>query len=303
MFSKEKFYSDKKRYLIYLEVERGLSGNTIISYNLDLEKFEQFLKKKNTDYLSIPEEETLEFIKEESRRGSSASTQSRLISVLKSFYKYLILEEKTDSNPISGISFPKKWKNIPKYLSIEEIFYLLKAPEANKPTGIRDKAILELMYATGIRISETINLRFENLYLEESFLKVKGKGSKERVVPFNENAGSEIINYLENGRPGLSKGKNPELIFLNKNGGPLSRQGLWKIIKGYGVKTGISPDLSPHILRHSFATHLLEQGADLRSIQLMLGHSSISTTEIYTFVAKDKIKKIYDKFHPRSKRE
>lgn len=302
MFSKEKFDSDKNRYLIYLEVERGLADNTITSYNLDLKKFEQFLNKKNIDYLSVPEEEALEFIKEESRRGSSASTQSRLISVLKSFYKYFLHEEKTDSNPISGISFPKKWKNIPKYLSIEEVFDLLKAPDTNKPTGIRDKALLELMYATGIRISETINLKFDNLYLEESFLKVKGKGNKERVVPFNENAVAELINYLKNGRPGLSKGENPELIFLNKNGGPLSRQGLWKIIKGYGVKTGISPDLTPHVLRHSFATHLLEQGADLRSIQLMLGHSNISTTEIYTFVAKDKVKKIYDKFHPRSKK-
>ncbi|MEN8153189.1 MAG: site-specific tyrosine recombinase XerD [Acidobacteriota bacterium] len=302
MFQRENFYSDKKRYLIYLEVERGLSDNTIISYKLDLEKFEQFLIRENINYLSVHEENIFDFIKTESKRGCSPSTQARLISVLKSFYKYLLIEEKTESNPVSAISFPKKWKNIPKYLSIEEIFDLLKAPDAGKPTGIRDRAILELMYATGLRISETTGLSFENLYLEESFIKVRGKGSKERVIPFNENAGAEIVNYLENGRPRISRGKNPELVFLNKNGGPLSRQGLWKIIKGYGLKTGISADLTPHVLRHSFATHLLEQGADLRSIQLMLGHSNISTTEIYTFVAKDKVKKIYDKFHPRSKK-
>jgi len=300
MFNPDTFQAELKRYRVYLGIEKGLSGNTLSSYFGDLEKFQRFLKKKDLNYLEIGEAEILDFIKEESRKGQSASTQSHLISVLRSFYKYLIIDEKVDANPVSAVSFPKRWKNIPKYLSKSEVVELIHAPDLKKHTGVRDRAILELMYATGLRISETVSLKFENIFLDDNFLRVMGKGSRERIVPFNDKAKEELVRYLDHARKQLIKDNHSDYIFINKNGGTLSRQGLWKIIKGYGVNVGISNVLTPHMLRHSFATHLLEQGADLRSIQMMLGHSNISTTEIYTFVARERVKKIYDKLHPRS---
>ena len=303
MFDKNKFSSEMNRFRVYLDIEKGLSRNTLNSYTTEMEKFEKFLEKYNLNYLEVNEENILEFVKAESRKGQSASTQSHIISVLRSFYKYLIIDEKVDINPATEISFPKKWKSIPKYLTKSEVVDLINAPDMEKKTGIRDRAILELMYATGLRISETIGLKFENIFLDDNFLRVMGKGSRERIVPFNSKAREEMVRYLNEARPKLIKDNVSDYIFINKNGGSLSRQGLWKVIRGYGVKVGISNVLTPHMLRHSFATHLLEQGADLRSIQMMLGHSNISTTEIYTFVAKERVKKIYDKLHPRSDEE
>jgi len=303
MFDKNKFSSEMNRFRVYLDIEKGLSRNTLNSYTMEMEKFGKYLKKYNLNYLEVNEENILEFVKAESRKGQSASTQSHIISVLRSFYKYLIIDEKVDINPATEISFPKKWKSIPKYLTKSEVVDLINAPDMEKKTGIRDRAILELMYATGLRISETIGLKFENIFLDDNFLRVMGKGSRERIVPFNSKAREELVRYLNEARPKLIKDNVSDFIFINKNGGSLSRQGLWKVIRGYGVKVGISNVLTPHMLRHSFATHLLEQGADLRSIQMMLGHSNISTTEIYTFVAKERVKKIYDKLHPRSDEE
>ena len=270
MFDKENFKSDLKKYLTFIEMEKGLLKNTIISYKQDLEKFLKYLKAKNLNHLRLSETEIIDFIKQESAKNNAIATQAHLISVLKIFFKYLISENKTDANPVSKIPSPKKWKTLPAYLTIDEVSKLMETPDTKKAIGIRDKAILELMYATGLRISEVITLKLENIYLEENFLRVLGKGNN---------------------------------IFLNRNGEKLSRQGLWKIIKGYGKKLGISTKLTPHILRHSFATHLVEKGADLRSVQIMLGHASISTTEIYTYVARDKVKKVYQRYHPRSKKE
>lgn len=303
MYESEKFESDLKKYLIFLEMERGLALNTVMSYKQELKKFSKYLKEKKIDYFKASKVDIVQFIKNESIKGTSLSTQAHLISVLKNFYKYLIAEGNIDFNPISDISFPKKWNVLPKYLSIEQVFNLLSIPDEKRPLGKRDKAILELMYATGLRISEVTNLELGDLYIDEDFLRVLGKGNKERVIPFGKKAKEYIVEYLKNARPLLIKNNVNSFIFLNRNGEKLSRQGLWKIIKGYGKKIGISSKLTPHVLRHSFATHLLERGADLRSIQMMLGHSSISTTEIYTYVAKDKVKKIYDKFHPRSKKK
>ena len=300
MVNSSMFHSELNRYRVFLDIELGLSENTLNSYTGELEKFERFLEKKKLDYLKVTEEDILEFIRAESRKGQSASTQSHLISVMRSFYKYLIIDEKVEANPASNISFPKKWKSIPKYLSKKEVIDLINAPDMEKNTGVRDRAILELMYATGLRISETIGLKFENIFLEDNFLRVMGKGSRERIVPFNNKAKDELVRYFDSARLKLLKDNTSDILFINKNGGSLSRQGLWKVVKGYGIKVGISKMLTPHMLRHSFATHLLEQGADLRSIQMMLGHSNISTTEIYTFVAKERVKKIYDKLHPRS---
>ncbi|MCK4766015.1 MAG: site-specific tyrosine recombinase XerD [Candidatus Aminicenantes bacterium] len=299
MFAKKEFEYDTGKYLVYLQLERGLAENTIISYKQELEKFAAYLDKKKLRHTGISETDTVNFIKDEAVKGNSLATQSHLISVLKSFYKYLIAEDKIDFNPAANISFPKKWKVLPKYLTMDQVGALLDLPGTGKPMGLRDKAILELMYATGLRISEVTGLKLDNIYLDDSFLRVMGKGGKERVVPFGEKAEQCVKDYMHHGRSKLLKQKQNDFVFLNRNGEQLSRQGLWKIIKGYGKKLGISTNLTPHTLRHSFATHLLEKGADLRSIQMMLGHSSISTTEIYTYVAKHRVKKIYDKFHPR----
>lgn len=303
LFDSNEFATDAGKYLIFLQMEKGLTDNTVISYKQELEKFAGYLKTQKTGHIAITEHNVINFIKDEAIKGNSFSTQAHLISVLKSFYTYLIAEDKIDFNPAANIAFPKKWKVLPKYLTIDQVDALLDLPDESKAFGQRDKAILELMYATGLRISEVIHLTFDDLYLEESFLRVLGKGNKERVVPFGEKAEQFIREYLKNSRPKILKEKKNDFVFLNRNGESLSRQGLWKIIKGYGRKLGISTNLTPHTLRHSFATHLLEKGADLRSIQMMLGHSSISTTEIYTYVAKKRVKQAYDKYHPRSSKE
>jgi integrase/recombinase XerD len=301
MFDQKEFEADLGRYLAYLQMEKGLAENTLISYKQDLEKFASYLHAHRLGHINLSENGALDFIKEESQKGSSFATQSHLVTVLKGFYKYLALEDRMDYNPISNIDSPKKWKTLPKYLTIAQVSALLELPDMATSIGQRDKAILELMYATGLRISEVIGLKSENIYMEDSFLRVIGKGRKERVIPFGETARKYVENYMVNARPLLLKKKRSDHIFLNNHGEPLTRQGLWKVIKGYAAALGVYSTLTPHTLRHSFATHLLERGADLRSIQLMLGHASISTTEIYTYVAKAGVKKIYDKYHPRGK--
>jgi integrase/recombinase XerD len=301
MFNAAEFETDLKQYLAFLEIEKGLAANTLLSYEQELRKFNRFLEKRGFDHRCLSEPGAVDFIKSQAAQPVSFATQAHLISVLKSFYKFLVGEEKIDYNPIALIASPKKWKALPKYLTLRQVSELLESPELTAPLGLRDKAILELMYATGLRVSEVSHLKLSNLYREEGFLRVLGKGSKERVVPFGDTAKEHLTQYLEKARPQLLTHKSSDFVFLNRDGGSLSRQGLWKVIKGYGRKIGVTAQLTPHVLRHSFATHLLEQGADLRSIQMMLGHSSISTTEIYTHVAKARVKQIYDRYHPRSK--
>jgi len=301
MHNEIEFEQILSRYIVFLQMEKGLAENTLISYRQELEKYAIYLKKHKQNFLMIEDWQIIEFIKEVSVKGSALTSQAHLISALKSFYKYLVFEDFLEVNPVSEISAPKKWQVLPKYLTMNQVVELLNQPDINTNLGKRDKAILELMYATGVRISELIDLKSDNLYLDEDFIRVLGKGNKERLIPIGVNAKRFLADYLTTSRPRLLKGKISAIVFLNRNGSKLSRQGLWKIIKNYGKKTGISSQLTPHILRHSFATHLLEMGADLRSIQMMLGHSSISSTEIYTYVAKDKLKKIYEKFHPRSR--
>ncbi len=294
------FDLDVKRYKAYMEIEKGLSLNTVLAYDQELNKFRDYLLKKKLDHYTITENEGVDFIKEESIKGNSFATQAHLLSALKTFYKYLTMEEKMDYNPFNTIDAPQQLKSLPRYLTIAQVAELLETPDLSSPVGQRDKAILELMYATGMRISETINLKLENVYLQDGFIRVLGKGKKERVIPFGAEAAKYLSLYLETARPKLLKNKPTTIIFLNRRGTMLDRTSLWKVIKEYGQKVGVYSILTPHVLRHSFATHLLEQGADLRSIQMMLGHASISTTEIYTFVAKKRVKEAYDQFHPRS---
>jgi integrase/recombinase XerD len=294
--------SPSEQFLHYLEFEKGLAANTILSYRRELGKFFAFLQKKRLPHLDVDETIILDFVRQEGRKGGAVSSQAHLISVLKSFYRFLLQDELLESSPASAVALPKKWARLPKYLSCEEVTRLLEAPDVVTAIGRRDRAILELMYATGLRISEVAELKLPAVYMDEGFLRVFGKGGKERIVPFNDIARGCLKDYLELGRPALVKDLHPEQVFVNYSGERFSRQGLWKMIKGYGAKVGMSARLSPHVLRHSFATHLVEKGADLRSVQMLLGHSSITTTEIYTHLAKDQLKRIYDQFHPRSRK-
>lgn len=300
MFIEGEFDKNLKKYVIYLQIERGLAENTIISYTQALEKFRFFLKKKNLDHQKISEDGILSFFRDKININNKVQSRTHQHSVLKGFYNFLIYEELMDFNPLSGIATPKKWNTLPKYLTMDEVSKLLDLPDTRKPLGKRDKSILEMMYATGLRISELIGLKNNNIFLEENFIRVMGKGNKERVIPFGEKAGEYLKVYYENGRDLLLKDKKCDLIYLNTRGMGITRQGAWKIIKGYGLKLSLHFELSPHVIRHSFATHLIENGADLRSIQLLLGHSSISTTEIYTHLAKSRIQEAYNKHHPRS---
>ncbi len=300
MFNEIEFEKNLKKYTIYLQIERGLAENTIVSYTQALTKFRFFLKTGGFDHQKIDEDLVLTFFRDKINSDNKVQSRAHLHSVLKGFYNFLIYEELMDYNPLSGISTPKKWQTLPKYLTINEVSELLELPDISTPLGIRDKSILEMMYATGLRISELIGLKNNNVYLDESFIRVMGKGNKERVIPFGEKSGEYLKKYYDNGRNLILKDKTCNFIYLNSRGQSITRQGAWKIIKGYGLKLGISFDLSPHVLRHSFATHLVENGADLRSIQLLLGHSSISTTEIYTHLAKSRIQESYQKHHPRS---
>lgn len=291
-----------EQFLHYLEFEKGLAANTILSYRRELGKFFAFLQKKRLPHLGADEAVILDFIRQEGRKGGAVSSQAHLISALKSFYRFLLQDDLLESSPASAVALPKKWARLPKYLSCEEVARLLEAPDLTTPIGRRDRAILELLYATGLRISEVAELKLPAVYLDEGFVRVFGKGGKERIVPFNDIARDCLNDYLDRGRPALVRDAHPEQVFVNYSGGIFSRQGLWKMIKGYGAKVGMSARLSPHVLRHSFATHLVEKGADLRSVQMLLGHSSITTTEIYTHLAKDQLKRIYDQFHPRGKK-
>jgi integrase/recombinase XerD len=294
--------SPLEQFLLHLEFEKGFATNTILSYRQELEKYFAFLKKKRLDYLRVEEKHILDFIRETGRSGA-VSSQAHLISVLKSFYRYLLQDELLEFSPVSAVSLPKKWIKLPKYLSIDDISLLLETPDPSTVIGKRDKAILELMYATGLRISEVVGLKLTDIYLDEGFLRVLGKGGKERIVPCNDISRDCLRDYFDHSRPLLVKQGRPEQVFVNYSGAMFSRQGLWKMICAYGRKAGLAGRLTPHVLRHSFATHLVERGADLRSVQMLLGHSSITTTEIYTHLAKDQVKKVYDQFHPRSKKK
>jgi integrase/recombinase XerD len=286
-------------FIQYLSVEKGLSPNTQQAYYQDLTKLIFFLKKEKISWNTVTEEDLIKFIHHASRSGLSARSLARIISSLRSFYRFLILDGFQEMNPTSNLSSPKIWMNLPKLLSINEVEQLINEPDVNKKKGKRDRAMLELLYATGLRVSELIQLRLKDINLEEGFLICRGKGGKERIVPLGQHAEKSIQNYLETARPLLLK-KNTDLLFVSSWGRAFTRQGFWKMLKGYAQKAGIDKKISPHVLRHSFATHLLERGADLRSVQLMLGHSQITTTQIYTHVGRKRLREVYNKFHPRA---
>ena len=293
-----KLPEEMKKYLNTLQYERKLSMNTVMSYQKNLEVFMVFLGSKPIFQLSC--EDIEKFLSEQKK---SETTKAHYLTVLNSFYLFCIEEGYTMHNPCEGIPMPKLIKKIPEYLTYEEVDKLLNIP-LNTAYDYRTKAMLELLYATGMRVSELLSLRYTNVDFDNDFVRVEGKGSKERIIPFNETSKKYLEIYLNQYRPLLvKKGKNYQELFLNNLGTPISRQGFFKILKSLCITTGISKQISPHVLRHSFATHLLNQGADLRVIQELLGHSDISTTQIYTHVSKEREKEEYLSSHPRSKKE
>ncbi|MBN2134554.1 MAG: site-specific tyrosine recombinase XerD [Acidobacteria bacterium] len=292
-----------RRYLDYLSVEKGLSVNTLESYKNDLTRFFSYLLQKKLSWETIRRQDVEAYLTAAQNEGVTVATVSRYISSIRSFYNFTQLEKLSDNNPSEDIELPKKPKKLPEFLNTEEVERLLSAPDKETVTGLRDAAMLELLYATGERVSEIINLKMEDLNLDEGYLVCMGKGSKQRLIPFGDAAGEMIIRYIRNSRLKLMKEQSTPFLFLSTRSGPLSRKTFWKMIKDYRLKAGIEKDISPHTLRHSFATHLLQNGADLRSVQMLLGHSDISTTQIYTHINQHRMKKIHDQYHPRAKRK
>ena len=286
-----------KDFLDFIKIERGYSENTVNSYQRD---FNQFLKYAKVDNAKKIDRSLIkDYLEHLYDNGFSVSSTERKLACLKSFFRYLVREGKLSKDPTSDIKLPKKAKRLPKALSISETIKLISAPREKGHLALRNAALLEMLYATGMRASEIVSLNVDDINFSVSFVKCFGKGSKERIVPINKVTMRAIKEYLEKARPKFP-GKEKDALFLDKNGKRLTRQGLWLVLKKYVKITGVKGKTSPHTLRHSFATHLLEKGADLRSVQEMLGHADISTTQIYTSVSRERLKRMYKKAHPRA---
>lgn len=288
----------ESRFLGYLRVERGLSNNSLIAYQNDLTKISAFAAARNKDLLSLERTDLMEFIRHLHESGLEAKSVARTLVTVRNLFKFLLLDGLIKRDPSENLESPKSWQSLPKFLIAEEVESLLEGPDTSTSTGIRDKAMLEVLYATGLRVSELVSLKLNDLNLEMGYLTTLGKGAKERTVPVGSSALTWIKKYLPQ-RLKLLGGKNSNYLFVNKRGLPLTRQTFWKLIVDYGEKAHIG-HITPHLLRHSFATHLLENGADLRSVQMMLGHGDISTTQIYTHITNERLREIYRKFHPRA---
>ena len=286
-----------KRFLNYLAVEKGLAKNTLESYSRDLRRYLSFMKTKGPD--EVAHADIASFLAHLSSSGIATPSAARSLSAIKGFHKYLITDGLAQTDPTINTEAPRGWKRLPKTLSSTDVDALLDQPDTSKPIGARDKAMLELLYATGLRVSELVRLRISDVNLERGFLIVMGKGSKERAVPMGEVAISAIRRYLAHARQALLKGADSDLLFISSKRRGITRQMFWERIKFYTGTAGLRKSVSPHTLRHSFATHLLDNGADLRAVQAMLGHSDISTTQIYTSVSRERLKKIHEKYHPR----
>lgn len=285
------------QFIQYLRVERGLSENTVLSYSRDLVRFARYLAGRNLSPLAVRQEDVTDYIS--SLKGLlSVRSLARSLSAIRMFFRFLVYDRKIKTNPARLLGTPKTPRKLPEILSREEVDLLLSQPDCATPIGQRDKAMLELLYATGVRVSELVDLKFANVNLEGGFIRTVGKGTKERLVPIGQTAIEALRSYLDGGRRSLQRGPSPYL-FLSQRGKPLTRQGFWKIIRQYGLKGGLKRAITPHGLRHSFATHLLEGGADLRSVQVMLGHADIATTQIYTHVTREKLREVHERYHPR----
>lgn len=286
-----------ERFLTFLTVERGLSPRSVEAYRSDLRSFFDQIRRP---VAGVRREDVQAFLRAERACGRSAATAARRLVAIRSFYRFCLLERIADGDPTENVEGPRAVKHLPSYLAEEEVAALLEAPDTGTPTGQRDRAMLEVLYATGLRVSELVGLLAENFHAEAGFLLVLGKGGKERVVPLGEEARDWVRRYREEARGQLLKEASSRALFVTARGAAMTRQNFWMLIKAHARKAGIAKPLSPHTLRHSFATHLLEHGADLRSVQLLLGHSDISTTQIYTHVEQERLKRLYRQFHPRA---
>lgn len=289
-------------FLHFIIVEKGLAPNTIESYRRDLNRYLQYLSKVEqiTDFNDVNRMVIVNYLYILKENGKARATISRTIASLRSFHQFLSRENVTEEDPSIHIETPKPERRLPKVLSNEEVEALLTAPTTNSPFDIRNKAMLELLYATGMRVTELCSLKVQDVHLTMGFIRCIGKGNKERIIPIGKLAGEALESYIEYGRPSLMKKKKHDFLFVNHHGETLTRQGFWKILKKRSKEANIDKELTPHTLRHSFATHLLENGADLRSVQEMLGHADISTTQIYTHVSKTRLKDVYANYHPRA---
>ncbi|MFD1671588.1 site-specific tyrosine recombinase XerD [Agrilactobacillus yilanensis] len=289
-------------YIRYLAVERGLSKQTQTSYYEDLKQFVAFVTAQKQVKFPEDSSEIAIFLKQQGQLGKATSSMARMVSTLRKFYQYLINEHVVKVDPMTQITLPKKQQALPVTLTMAEVEQLLKAPDTQKPLGIRDRAILEILYATGLRVSELTHITLEQLHLAIGLIQAIGKGNKERMLPVGDVASRWVQQYLQEVRPNLAAKHAPQsaIVFLNFRGQGMTRQAIWKIIKKYVIQCGITKDVTPHTLRHSFATHLLENGADLRVVQTLLGHTDISTTQIYTHLSTQRIREVYNHTHPRA---
>jgi integrase/recombinase XerD len=284
-------------FLNFCRLEKGLSGNSLEAYSADLSKFSSFLG----DISELPGIHRLRlYLDHLYQSGLSSRSVARHLTTLRSFYGFLLREGLTENDPTEHLRAPKQWQTIPKFLNLEDIDKIVRAPDVSRPTGLRDHAMLELLYATGLRVSELCRLGVSDLNRDHGVLRTMGKGNKQRLVPVGREAIQAVERYLQEGRAALLKGRASRYLFVTARGGCLTRQGFWKLLAGYGRKAGIFRGLTPHVIRHSFATHLLEGGADLRSVQVMLGHADISTTQIYTHVMRSRLRDTVDRHHPRA---
>ena len=288
------------KYLNYLLVERGVAQNTLESYGRDLRRYLAFIAQKGlTDFKEALPETIVEYLVSIKNEGLSANSMNRALAALRGFYKYLLMEKLIEQTPLADIELAKVWMRLPDTISKEEMQIILAQPGDKTPAALRDTAMLELLYATGIRVSELINLKMHSINWQVGFLTVMGKGSKERIVPIGKTAYDCVRMYVDKARPQLLQEKSTEVLFLNRFGGKFTRQGFWKMVIRYTRQAGLQKKVHPHTFRHSFASHLLEGGADLRTVQVMLGHADISTTQIYTHITRERLKEIHQKYHPR----
>lgn len=287
-------------YVGYLRDVRRMSPNTVSNYGRDLAALDAFAERQGRAIEMLDRRALEAFARQLMTNGLAPRSVARAIACVRGFYRFLLVEKRIVADPSEDLRAPRAWPALPKYLDLAEVDRLLAQPDTSIPRGTRDKALIELLYATGLRVTELLTLKAADINLESGYLTCIGKGDKQRIVPLGESAADWVRRYIADARPALLKGRKSNWLFVNAKGGTqLSRVGFWKILKAYGIKAGISRDLSPHVLRHSFATHLLDRGADLRAIQMMLGHADLSTTQIYTHVLEARLRAVYDKFHPR----
>jgi len=287
-------------FLEELRVVRRLSPNTILAYGRDLERLVAFAEARDLSSTSLGRQELEIFVRDLMSSGLSPRSVARVVACARGFYRFLVQDGCLRESPAEDLTAPRSWPALPRFLTLDDVDLLLAQPDVTTSIGVRNRALLEMLYATGMRVTELVNLEVGNVNLDGGFLTCVGKGLKERVVPVGRVATNWTRRYLTNARGNLLKGRSSAFLFINARGGvSLSRVGFWKIIKKYGREAGLSQELSPHVLRHSFATHLLERGADLRMIQTLLGHADLSTTQIYTHILEARLKAVYDKFHPR----